>query len=115
MCRAVAGYVVRSFLMFKSGTLIDAETDYAYTAKELVLTNGEGNMKLGLEMLALAREWNMTDAQRAVQKAIINSKMVDPYTLDQSKSSLPLFFFQTQILTFKQSVALLSARNQPCY
>ncbi|XP_006457065.1 hypothetical protein AGABI2DRAFT_181424 [Agaricus bisporus var. bisporus H97] len=57
--------------------------DYAYTAKELVLTNGEGNMKLGLEMLALAREWNMTDAQRAVQKAIINSKMVDPYTLDQ--------------------------------
>lgn len=69
---------------------IDTKTDYAYTARALLLQNEKGSLELGLEMLSLSREWKMEEAQRAVQNAIITSKIVDPYTLDRSESYQPL-------------------------
>lgn len=80
-----------------------------------MLQNEKGNLELGLEMLSLARGWKMTDAQQAVQNAIIASKMVDPYTLDQSESDSPHLLLRGQMLTFKQSVLLLYARNHKYY
>lgn len=63
------------------------EIDYAYTAKEPVLKNDQSDRKLALEMLSLAHQWSMSDAQRVIQHTIITLKMVDPFTLNDGTSS----------------------------
>ncbi|KAF9446297.1 hypothetical protein P691DRAFT_776972 [Macrolepiota fuliginosa MF-IS2] len=59
--------------------------NYAYTAREPEL--GRENIDLALEMLSLTHFWSMTHAQDVVQNIMKKPKMVDPFNLEQVRST----------------------------